>query len=447
MNKILLLISVGCVCLSIFSQETQKMFDNFGGLLSLNAKETGWFHVQQLNNRWYFVTPQGHAFFSLGATHAEECIDQDELNLFETRYSRSEEKLSEFFLSCFKVWGYNSSGYGVLPTMKNHIPYVVEVWTKAPRSHSAGSKSKNHDIFDPKVRMEIEKVIQEKVSGNINNPNCLGYVMVDCPIWSVIPQSGMSYVDFMRSLPSYSFGKNEYVKFVSNIYSNDIQRFNLAYEIDLKSFAELQDTTCSMKISAKNNKLIAADDELFLGIIAEEYFKFTSTLFRKLDPNHLVLGDRFMAASPQQTGLRTPDIILKAAAEYFDVLSFQPMGAQTMWKDYLNHVAELTKKPILLADVNTTYDRPTQGQTDTRDFEERMGRNMLVYYSNIIECAALIGIHRCTVRDYRPWDTKYYRRGILKADDTPYPILEQYTIESSNRVFEVVYNRTNNSKK
>ncbi len=441
-KKLIVLVLVSFISFNVFPQISENKLDKYGGLLSLKAKKTGWFHVEKLNNRWYFVTPEGNAFFSLGATHSEECTYQDELNLLETKYNKSEEKLSEFFLSCFKSWGYNSSGYGPLPTMKKHIPYVVEVWTEAPRSFSAGLISKNHDIFDPKVQKKLKAVIQEKVNENINNPYSLGYVMVDCPIWSVILQNGISYVDFMRSLPSNAYGKKEYIKFIKKRYGKDIKRFNSEYKININTFAELKDTIFSMKIVAKNNPIVAADDELFLSIIADKYFKFASQTFKKLDPNHLLLGDRFMAATTQQSNIRTPDIIIKTAAKYFDVLSFQPMGAQTMWKDYLNHVSEITNLPILLADVNTSYDRPKQGQTDTQDFEERMGKNMLNYYTNIIDCPALIGIHRCTVRDYRPWDTKFYRRGILKADDTPYPILEKYTIESSNKVFEVVYQKS-----
>jgi hypothetical protein len=72
-------------------------FDSFGGFKGLRGKRTGWFHVEQIEGRWYFVTPEGYGFFSLGATHAVECIRLDELNLFETKYGKSEERLSEFF--------------------------------------------------------------------------------------------------------------------------------------------------------------------------------------------------------------------------------------------------------------------------------------------------------------------------------------------------------------
>ena len=95
--------------------------DASGGVLSLEGRTTGWFHLEEIFGRWYFVTPEGHAFFSIGATHAVECTRQDERNLFATKYGQSEERLAEFFLERFKDWGYNSSGYGPLPTMEKRI--------------------------------------------------------------------------------------------------------------------------------------------------------------------------------------------------------------------------------------------------------------------------------------------------------------------------------------
>ena len=73
------------------------------------------------------IGAEGHAFFSLGATHAVEWMRQDEGNLFETNYGNSAERLAEFVLEKVKDWGYNSSGYGPLPTKEKRIPYVATI--------------------------------------------------------------------------------------------------------------------------------------------------------------------------------------------------------------------------------------------------------------------------------------------------------------------------------
>lgn len=49
------------------------------------------------------------------------------------------------------------------------------------------------------------------------------------------------------------------------------------------------------------------------------------------------------------------------------------------------------------------------------------------------------GLHRCTMRDYQPWNTQYHRRGLLKADDTPYPLLVDYTRRTNAQVHRLVY--------
>jgi len=132
----LLLFSTVTFC----SGQTQPDYDRCGGAMSIAGTKTGWFHIEKIGGRWHFVTPEGHAFFSLGATHAVECMRQDELNLFATKYAGSEQRLAEFFLARFKEWGYNSSGYGPLPTMEKRLPYVATMWTEGPRSFSAGEK-------------------------------------------------------------------------------------------------------------------------------------------------------------------------------------------------------------------------------------------------------------------------------------------------------------------
>ena len=378
-------------------------FDKYGGVTSLAGKETGWFHVQEIAGRWYFVTPEGHGFFSLGATHAVECIRLDELNLFATRYGRSEERLAEFFLERFKDWGYNSSGYGPLPTMEKRIPYVATIWTEGPRSFSAGEKSRYTDIFDPAVQARLRKRVRQAAASHLDNRYCLGYVFIDLPVWHPQPRRGESYCDFLRSLDPGAPGRRAYDDFVAQ---------------------------CQREGKP-------ADDEAFLNRIADVYYTCAVGELRKADPHHLILGDRLMAL-PE----RTPDSILVTAAKYVDVISFQPMGTRTMLRDYIDRVHRLTGKPVLLADVNTMTRRPAQDETDTAEYERSAGEHTLAYYLDAASSKSCIGIHRCTVRDYQPWNPQYHRRGLLKADDTPYPILVEYTQRTNAHVYAMVYGST-----
>jgi hypothetical protein len=312
-------------------------------------------------------------------------------------------ELAEFFLAKFKEWGYNSSGYGPLPTMEKRIPYVATIWTEGPRSFSAGDRSRNSDIFDPAVQERLRRRIREAAALHVDNPRCLGYVFIDLPVWHPQPIRGESYVDFIRSLDSSAAGRKAYDDFVA-------QR------------------------RAEN---AAADDEAFLNRIADVYYTCVVGELRKCDPHHLVLGDRLMALPAW-----TPDSILVTAAKYVDAISFQPMGTRTMLRDYIDRASRLTGKPVLLADVNTMTRRPAQDEVDPTEYERSAGEHTLAYYLDAAASKSCIGIHRCTVRDYQPWNPQYHRRGLLKADDTPYPILVEFTQRTNRQVLETVYHST-----
>lgn len=374
--------------------------DKYGGVVSLAGTKTGWFHTQEIAGRWYFVTPEGHAFFSLGVTHAEECIQRDERDLFATEYGRREDRLAEFFLERFKDWGYNSSGYGPLPTMEKRIPYVATIWTEGPRSFSAGDKSRFTDVFAPAVQQRLRKRVRDAVARHAGNPYCLGYVFIDLPVWHPQPKRGESYCDFLRSLDAAAPGRRAYDDFVNR----------------------------------RREEGKPADDEAFLNRIADVYYACVVGELRQADPHHLVLGDRLMAL-PEWT----PDSILATAAKYVDVISFQPLGTRTLLRAYLDRVHQLTGKPVLLADTNTMTRRPARDEANVEEYERSAGEHTLQYYVDAAAAKSCIGIHRCTVRDYQPWNPQYHRRGLLKADDTPYPILVDYTRRTNARVYERVY--------
>jgi hypothetical protein len=436
MRNLVLLITLVIILVTC---KQSSNYDSFGGFKGLKAEGSKWFTVGQVDGRWYFITPEGHPFFSIGATHAVECIKLDELDLFTSQYQQDESKLSEVFLSYFKKWGYNSSGYGALPSMEKSIPYVVEVWTYGPRSLSAGERSKHVDIFDPGVKNMIKQVIIDSVARHINNPLCLGYVGIDLPLWVVSPARGESYPDFFRKMDTQSLGKAVYIDFLKKKYANDLSSLNAAYHLQLSSVEDIIHADLG-QVSANDNQNIASDDYEFLLIIAEEYFSYISAVFQEADPNHLYLGDRFMAIpDDERPHMKVPDDLLVIAAKYVDVISFQPMGTRMLIKDYIDHVNAVTGLPVLLADVNCVTIRPEEGQEDTYDYEIQTGEHTLEYYLNASESRSLIGIHRCTVRDFRPWDTRYHRRGLLKRDDTPYPILEEFTIKANEMVYELVY--------
>jgi hypothetical protein len=78
--------------------------------------------------------------------------------------------------------------------------------------------------------------------------------------------------------------------------------------------------------------------------LATVYYRTLHDAVRRYDPHHLILGDRYEARG------RMAVEVLKAAAPYVDVLSFQHFGSIEQIIVDLNRWAETIGKPVLLAD-------------------------------------------------------------------------------------------------
>ena len=43
--------------------------DAYGGFIDIVGERTGFFHTQEIDGRWWLVTPEGHGFFGVGISH------------------------------------------------------------------------------------------------------------------------------------------------------------------------------------------------------------------------------------------------------------------------------------------------------------------------------------------------------------------------------------------
>src|SRR3990172_4399635 len=68
---VLLIGLIACFPYSSFEEmqpahEASSQYDKFGGWKEITSKETGFFRVEQIDGRWWFITPEGNGFISKG---------------------------------------------------------------------------------------------------------------------------------------------------------------------------------------------------------------------------------------------------------------------------------------------------------------------------------------------------------------------------------------------
>ena len=72
--------------------------DAYGGWKEIRVDVSGFFRVEELDGRWWFITPMGHAFLSAGVSHAD----------YKGDYSP---EFVEFVVGHLKDWGFNTVGW------------------------------------------------------------------------------------------------------------------------------------------------------------------------------------------------------------------------------------------------------------------------------------------------------------------------------------------------
>ena len=111
-----------------------RMRDRYGATTSLNTRSTGFFHTHQISDRWWFVSPEGNAFLSVGMNHLDLAAFKhaDNSQVFENRYAGSTDRLiQEGMAAPLRAWGFNTIGWtqelvggtwGVPGTVLRHSP-------------------------------------------------------------------------------------------------------------------------------------------------------------------------------------------------------------------------------------------------------------------------------------------------------------------------------------
>ncbi|MGE5541830.1 MAG: chitobiase/beta-hexosaminidase C-terminal domain-containing protein, partial [Bacillota bacterium] len=366
--------------------------DPYGGLLGSKKKyglrATGFFHVEKLRDgRLVLVTPLGNAYFSLGVNgtgyygdtytkvagreHVYEWLPPfDKYGTYATAYSDSGQDFSfyvanrikkygrptlpkEFTRECvdrLKKWGFTSTGgWSDVDTCREiGFPNVrhLSVYDSIPEGRVSGIGF--FDIFAEGVAQKIERKFADELPFYKDDPTLIGY-FVDNElehhrIKSVIPKTQASKVAAKKRL----------VEMLEEKYKGDIRLLNEAWESDFKSFAEMYEAELAIGTDAANDDLDA-----FIRLYLDTYYGTVAKLFRKYDPNHLLLGERWLVAPLKDDKLRS--YLCEAAGKYFDVLSYNYYTYDLDLALLREMHVKSGGKPILLSEF--LYAEPTQGLT------------------------------------------------------------------------------------
>ena len=93
---------------------SQDQLDQFGGTKLAKAEAAGYFYVTQIDGRWWFVTPDGNGFISMGVNHFDLAALKypDNVHILRDRYGFSDEEyIRKGIVAPLREWGFNTIGW------------------------------------------------------------------------------------------------------------------------------------------------------------------------------------------------------------------------------------------------------------------------------------------------------------------------------------------------
>lgn len=300
----------------------------------------------------HLVTPDGKPFLILGLSHAS--------GAWQGLLGPAKQQALEHLRTDLREMKFNAVGY--VPEVIGEFHYIHNA-DRLPGSPgtSTGQRRKHlyEDVFDPAFHARLRKHIQGIADKTAKDARCIGYWWTDIPVWNPGQQKqkfGMSYVEFIRSLPDGTPGRVRYESW------------------------------------KKENA--AAKDDAFHLLIARELYTVTAAAYREFAPGKLLFSERY------NTIPGAPLEIIAEAGKVVDVLSFQPYE-KTLKGDILDQVHAMTGKPIMLSDWSLSF--PVEGHDNTMWPQFPTPAEAATAYEAYLTSAFakpyILGYYKCQYRD------------------------------------------------
>lgn len=340
-----------------FAKVDHKL-DKYGGWKGVKGEKTGYFHLEEIDGRNWFINPLGNVFFPVALSHL---YSGESKVPCENVYGGNEDLFYEDALKIYREMGFNCAlGSATSPERnlngfvnaekaeqlfrENNFPYTVGViLMKHPWEFVEGETLP--DIFEPAYKELIESRAKAVCPKYKDDPLVMGYyygfgAFNHAAIW----------VNHHLSLPPKSAGRDAVVDFLASRYKNSVSKFNKIYGLSLSEISDLKekevleyDEIFEMRnyegTKKELNSSQLTDFEAIIAHMCVSLYKIAHDAIRKYDTNHLIFGSfvKEWALSPESW---------KAAAPYIDMIAPQHVNRD------ISHfaAAEAAGLPVLMSD-------------------------------------------------------------------------------------------------
>jgi hypothetical protein len=447
-------------------------FDAYGGRLDVHGlNKTGWFHTQKADGRWQLVTPDGHAFFSLGVNavvadggrsyvEGREFMFRDlppDRGDWAAFYGSSDSRNSEqgasagirynhgrwfdFYaanlyridgshwldawrtrtLDRLQAWGFNTVGNWSDDALgrAHRLPYTRSINIAGDYANVASGYDywgRMPDPFDPRFVQATEAAVVKTSAGVRDDPYLLGYFADNELAWAGSgPQGRWGLAVGTLAGDAKSPAKQAFIAMLRKKYVAP-ETLSAAWGIALGSWSALNVTGFAAPVPNEAHPAIAADYSAWLRRYADTYFQTVAEAIHRHDPHHLFLGGRFAVNTPEAVA---------ACARYCDVVSFN-VYADLPQHGFDTDAMHALDKPVLISEFHFgSDDRGPFGKGVVSVWnEQQRGEAYARFIAAAASDTAIVGAHWFEYTDQpvtgRLLDGENSHIGLVGITDIPF---------------------------
>jgi hypothetical protein len=377
-------------------------------LCAMAAAQDGWIRVERRGEAWTLVDAQGAPFFSTGVNHCHLFLYAKPYNKEATvaRYGAGLMNAKGWFdvgspafaafreaqVGHLRDWGFNTFGYHtdkpILDGVPDDIRFIASFPTMKSQIEYHQSKDLRPDPFEPAFAAAVEAAATPVIERYRARRNLIGYAWTDGFGGGLL----MGWVQQMRGLPATAPAKQAWIDILRRAYP-DAAAAAQAYR--LAGSTTWEDLAAHTTWPYPNPG--TADEIAFKQALIGQYYAVAAGICRRLDPNHLVLGDKLRKPTPDE---------LAAIGPHVDVVLFEGYGFGDAGSATCAEMARASGKPVLFGDGGFGFRRPERIATGKgphpdggkgRQFasQDEAGRYFAQTLANLATSPVCLGWHFC----------------------------------------------------
>ena len=439
-----------------------SQFDRFGGWKARKFEATGFFRAEK-TDRWWLVTPEGHAFLSWGINHLYTDLWNQDYNRDVWKKKLDVQTLSgPAFHAALRAWfinvshrlGFNTVGVHnslkIVNVPRPSMAYMQPIrFVDIPHWKPDVPDANFRDVFAPEFAAHCDRMAKEFALPNKDDPFLLGYAMTDCTLFTeedlrerpdVIggkPRaSRVGWPRRLRNLAASAPGKKAYVETMRDLYRDAIADFNKTYKTQFDSFdalASAQDWRPQTQLSNANE---TRDNIRFLQACVDKYYQTARDAIRRYDANHLFVGDKLNANTD------SIDTVLPITSRYTDVIFYQMYARYDVQEAGLDRWSQQVDKPIINGDSAYTMTTATMPRPygPVADNLSQRADWTAEFFVRAFSRPEFVGWHYCGLIDAPnlvPRKKDRQHSGLLDGYGEAYPQLEKALKACSSDMYNI----------